>query len=71
MSSHIRKKQVYGAVVIRNDPDLRDAKAVAAREVQRRFKTKQYINIREMIYSSLLDIYVCIFQLPKRENEQS
>lgn len=67
------KKQEFGAVVIYMracDPELRDAKAVVTKEVQRRFHTKQCIDIKEIIYSSMHDLFVAIFKLPKRGDKE-
>jgi len=58
----------YAALVIYPDERIRDMNAIAGKEAKKAFHTKEYINIREMIYSSLLDVYVAICELPKKKD---
>lgn len=71
MKSKDERNERFAALVVYNDPGARDLRAIAAKEAQKAFKTKSFINIREMIYLSVLDIYVAIVQLPTRKKEKN
>ena len=62
------RKDRYVAIVIYPDPGIKDIRAVASKEAQRRLGTKQTVDIAEMIYSSLHELWIAIFPIPKERD---
>lgn len=61
-------EQRYETIVVYNSPNLIDPSAVAATEFKRKHHLKGYVNIKQMLYLALLDIYVAIFDLPPKKD---
>ena len=66
-----KRDERYAAIVVYPDDRMRNMRSVVGKEAKKKLKTREYINIREIIYSSLLDIWIGVCELPKKKDEES